>query len=721
MSSEREDPAPGQRLPPEPSLRAGPILRIDTLESIEWLAAQAGAEAVPDAGHALGAGPFLPDEAGTLRELERAAAAHGVAVRRVEMRLRDAGRAHPILLVAPAGTGLRALIGVSRGRLGRLRVDRFEGGRRVVRHVRTRGLAALLGVPGAAVVTGYAPIPELPLDPALDRDHRFGAVRRAWNLLRIDADDLKVSVIYGVVISILTLAVPIAVQSLVNTIAFGSLLQPLFVLVVAVGVVLAASGFVRLAQARTVEAVQTRMFVRSVFDLARRFGSAKPDALRQLRNTDLAYRALELPVIQKATAILLVEGIELALRLAIGVPLLAVYHPLLLGFSLLMLVATAGVLWFGSRGAVPTAIDESAAKYGAVGWLEQIARMPAMYGSAEGRDRASELTYRHVRRYRDARGLHFARLARLLIGGIVVYVLGHLILLGMGGWLVMRGQLSLGQLVAAEIVFASIGFAIVKLYKQFESVFDLASSVYKFGELVNLPLVHDGGEVPPAVLGAFAMTDVTVTGDDGRLLLAPVSLVIESGTCLGVHGGPGSGKSLLLACIANVREISSGRVTIGGVARDQFDAALVRDQIGYVSEDDAYDHVNGTLLDNLRALAPDASLTRVHEVMRWLELDAVVTAHPDGVDLPVERTGAPLATTYRRRLAVARVLVADRPWQIFDAALDQLELSPPAWEALLDRLFAPDAAAGVVIASNRPDILARCTHTLELHVAGGAA
>ncbi len=705
-----------------PEATPAPILRLDILESIGWLAAQAGAEPVVDTAHTRAAGGFHPDDHGTVQDLEHAAAAHGVAVRPTQVRVRDAGRTHPLLIVAPgAGPGLCPLIGVSRARFGRLRVDLFEGGQRLVRYVRTSGLAALLGVPGSAVVTGYAPIPELPLDPMVDRDHGLHALRRVWALLRIDSDDLKVSVIYGVVISILALAVPIAVQSLVNTIAFGSLLQPLVVLVAVVGIVLAASGVIRLFQARTVEAVQCRMFVRAVFDVARRFTTARPDELRRLRNSDLAYRALELPVMQKATAILLVEGIEVALRLVIGAPLLAVYHPLLLAFALIMIVAMVAVLWVGSRGAIPTAIDESIAKYAAVSWLEEIARLPAVYGSAEGRDRASELTYRHVRRYRDTRRLHFTRLARLLVGGIVVYVLGHLVLLGMGGWLVMRGQLSLGQLVAAEIVFASIGIAVVKLYKQFESVFDLTSAVHKFGELVDLPLAHDAGEPPPAQLGDLEVADVTVSTADGHPLLGPVSLTIPDGARFGVHGAPGTGKSLLLACIAHARVPTSGRITLDGVEREHFDAALVRDQIAFACEDDSYDHVAGTLLDNLRLFAPDASLTRVHEVCRWLELEALVASHPDGIELAVERTGAPLATTFRRRLVVARVLLAGRPWQIFDGALDQLDLSPPAWDALLDRLYTPAAGTVVVVASSRADVLARCTQTLELRTAGGAA
>ncbi|MDH4282503.1 MAG: ABC transporter ATP-binding protein, partial [Myxococcales bacterium] len=105
-------------------------------------------------------------------------------------------------------------------------------------------------------------------------------LRRAWQLLALDRQDILVIVIYGIALGLLSLAVPVAVQSLVNTVAFGSLIQPLVVLTILLAVALIGAAILRALQVRITEMLQRRLFVRIVTEIGGRLPRVSAGALR---------------------------------------------------------------------------------------------------------------------------------------------------------------------------------------------------------------------------------------------------------------------------------------------------------------------------------------------------------------------------------------------------------------------------------------------------------
>ncbi|MDH3818353.1 MAG: hypothetical protein OES21_07050, partial [Myxococcales bacterium] len=106
--------------------------------------------------------------------------------------------------------------------------------------------------------------------PATSAPLRPSPLRRARQLLALDGQDIGVIVIYGVALGLLSLAVPVAVQSLVNTVAFGSLIQPLVVLTVLLAFALTGAAILRALQVRVAEMLQRRLFVRMVTEIGAR-------------------------------------------------------------------------------------------------------------------------------------------------------------------------------------------------------------------------------------------------------------------------------------------------------------------------------------------------------------------------------------------------------------------------------------------------------------------
>ena len=215
-------------------------------------------------------------------------------------------------------------------------------------------------------------------------------------LFRPEWGDVRAIAVFALFVAILNLATPIAVESLVGTVAFGRLLQPVIVLATILLAFLAFQAALRLLQVWVAELIQRRMYVRVAADLARRLPRVTPDGMDGHSPPELVNRFFDVVTVQKVAAGLLLDGLNLVLGAVIGLGILAFYHPFLLGFDLVLLVLmTLGTYLLG-RGAVKTAIYESKQKYRMAAWLEELAGNPVAFRHAGGPafavDRADRLT-----------------------------------------------------------------------------------------------------------------------------------------------------------------------------------------------------------------------------------------------------------------------------------------------------------------------------------------
>ncbi len=167
--------------------------------------------------------------------------------------------------------------------------------------------------------------PAAPLSAMRSRDggpplHPYARLRA---LLDGERRTLWVAVIYSVVIALLALVVPIAVQSLVNTIAFGSVLQPLVVLTLFVFVALGFSTVMNALRAGVVEVIQRSIFARVATDVTWRLLRVRVSAFDRYHGPELVNRFFDTVTIQKSAALLLIDGLSILMQTVIGMLLLA--------------------------------------------------------------------------------------------------------------------------------------------------------------------------------------------------------------------------------------------------------------------------------------------------------------------------------------------------------------------------------------------------------------
>jgi putative ABC transport system ATP-binding protein len=141
-------------------------------------------------------------------------------------------------------------------------------------------------------------------------------LRRFMGLLRLDRRDIGTVALFALVAGILSLATPLAIESLVNVVSWGTYLQPLLVLAFMLLACLGLSGLLKVLQTCLVEIIQRRQLVRIVGDLAHRFPRANQASLVGEYPRELANRLFDIMTIQKATSVLLLDGVTLVLTTA---------------------------------------------------------------------------------------------------------------------------------------------------------------------------------------------------------------------------------------------------------------------------------------------------------------------------------------------------------------------------------------------------------------------
>ena len=514
-------------------------------------------------------------------------------------------------------------------------------------------------------------------------DHHTKPLDRLKSLLRPEWSDIWVVLVFALIAGVLSLATPIAVESLVNTVAFGTLLQPVVILAIILFAFLGLQALMRGLQTFVVEIIQRRMFARVSADLAYRLPRTKTEAFDQQYGPELVNRFFDVVTVQKVSAQLLLDGISLVLGALIGMAVIGFYHPFLLGFDAVLLGLICFTIFVLGRGAIKTSIVESKKKYLMASWLEDLSRCPTAFKTDGGAEFALERTDQIMDGYLRARASHFRILFRQIMFALFLQAAASTVLLGLGGWLVVSGELTLGQLVAAELIVTVIVGSFAKLGKHMESFYDLLASVDKLGHLFDLPIERTDGLLTFGKEGSASVKihHVTYGYPQRKPLLDGVTCEIEPGARVALTGSPGSGKSTLLDLIQGQRPPSLGHLMIDQIDPRDLRPDVVRRSVSMVRHVEIFE---GTIAENVHLERPGVSSHEVQEVLEELGVLESILALPEGIDTVLSSTGRPLSETQRKLLMIARALIGRPRLLLIDGLLDEVpdEIFDRVWSVL---------------------------------------
>lgn len=294
-----------------------------------------------------------------------------------------------------------------------------------------------------------------------------------------------------------------------------------------------------------------------------------------------------------------------------------------------------------------------------------------------------------VDRYRHATGDTIRISAAYTSATEIAGLLGQLVIVGIGSWMVLRRTLSVGELIAF-ILFLRRFFAPIQMLMGLHNSFlgGQAAATRLSGLLVTEPSVPESPNavrVPP-LQGDLELEDVSFQYREGTPVLQHIDLHIRPGETVAFVGRTGAGKTTLARLLVRLQDPAEGRILIDGLDLREVDPRSLRRQIGVVPQEPFLFH--GSIRENVAFANPDASAGEVEQACRAVGLDEVARRFRKGLDSPCRESGASLSSGQKQLIALARVFLIQPRVLILDEATSRLDPQTEAQiEAALDQLL----------------------------------
>ncbi|MEQ8540174.1 MAG: peptidase domain-containing ABC transporter [Coleofasciculus sp. D1-CHI-01] len=254
--------------------------------------------------------------------------------------------------------------------------------------------------------------------------------------------------------------------------------------------------------------------------------------------------------------------------------------------------------------------------------------------------------------------------------------LSALLVLWVGAYLVLDGQLTLGQLIAFRIISGYVTSPLLRLAQLWQNFQETALSLERLSDIVDSPQEADEADrlnIPmPAIQGEVEYENLSFRfGTSGPWQLTNINLHFPAGLFVGIVGQSGSGKSTLMKLLPRLYDVDSGRILIDNYDISKVELYSLRRQVGIVPQDSLL--FDGTVQDNIALTNPDASAEEIIEAAKVAAAHDFIMGLSSGYNTRVGERGSSLSGGQRQRIAIARTVLQNPRLLILDEATSALD------------------------------------------------
>lgn len=258
--------------------------------------------------------------------------------------------------------------------------------------------------------------------------------------------------------------------------------------------------------------------------------------------------------------------------------------------------------------------------------------------------------------------------------GTFINHVSSLLVLWIGGGLVLKGELSLGSLIAFRIIAGYVTSPMIRLANLGQTLQEANLSMELLSDIKNAATEFSPREAQKLILSSIVGRVQYVKTSFGfqpeQRQLIDINLDIAPGSFVGIVGQSGSGKSTLVKLLPRLYEPQQGSIYIDGIDISKVNLQSLRDQLGYVPQDTTL--FDGSIRDNITAFRESDDAT-VMQAAVLAEIHDFIMTLPDGYSTSIGERGASLSGGQRQRLAIARMILTDPRLLILDEATSALD------------------------------------------------
>ena len=536
------------------------------------------------------------------------------------------------------------------------------------------------------------------------------SLKKFYQILRLDKKDISSIYAFAILAGVVQLSLPLGIQSIISFLMAGSISTSIIILILLVVIGTFLNGLLQVRQLEIIEKLKQKIFLRYGLEFSDRLPKLNNEKLDNYYLPELVNRFFDTISLQKGLEKLLLDLPAAIIQILLGLMLLSFYHPVFIGFGIMLLFILLLILYFTSPKGLALAMQSSDYKYQVVAWLQETARMVRSFKYSKSNlhiVKTDSLIGKHL----EARTSYFKILLVQFWSLITFKIIITAAMLIVGTVLFINQQINVGQFIAVDIVIITIIASIEKLIVSLDVVYDALVSIEKLGKITEAEIETGGSlilnDMQKGITIQFKNTSFTYP--DGNKILKDINFNIAAGQLVHIAGASGSGKSTVLRLLTGAYDDYKGSILVNEQSISSYTLDSLRNITAVLLSNQ--DIFQGTLLENLTMCNAGINLNEVSDLVANLGLSEFVQTDKKGLDMMLDPVGKRLSKRTKQKILLIRALVGKHRLLLLEEPFENLDMeSADTLMSLLKNL----KSTTVLIASDNDDLSKECGLVVRL-------